>query len=153
MIGQSWTLDLAAPIARTRSKKTGVVRTGPAWLTMNDRLHWRSVDRRKSDWRDATRRGAELAGLPMGRASIARVEAQLRFRRTVRRDPINWHPTVKPCLDELVTLGFLPDDSPAYLHCQDCPHLRLGQLLDRDDPAHGRLVLVVTVLDLLEAAP
>src|SRR5689334_17174784 len=112
---------MSAPAARARAK-TGAVRTVPAWLTMNDRLHWRNVDRRKSEWRELTRRAAEEAGLPMGIATMARLEAHLRFRRRVRRDPINWHPTVKPCLDELVALGFLPDDSPAYLHCQDCPH-------------------------------
>jgi hypothetical protein len=87
----------------------------------------------------------------MGVASLARVEARLAFRRQIRRDPINWHPTVKPCLDELVRLGFLPDDSPGYLHCEDCPHLRVGPLLGRDDPALGRLTLHVTILDLLEA--
>lgn len=145
-IGRSWTLEIPAPAARQRSKATRAVRTIPAWLTMNDRLHWRSVDRRKTDWRASTRRAAAEVGLPMGLASVARFEARLRFRRRTRRDPINWHPTVKPCIDELVELGLLPDDSPAYLHCQDCPHIRLGDPLDRDEPALGRLELVVTVL-------
>jgi hypothetical protein len=145
--GRIWTLRIPAPAARQRSKATKAVRTIPAWLTMNDRLHWRSVDRRKTEWRAATSRAADDAGLPMGFAAVVRFEARLHFRRLTRRDPINWHPTIKPCIDELVERGLLPDDSPAYLHCQDCPHIRLGDPLARDDEALGRLDLVVTVLE------
>lgn len=146
-VGRSWTLHIPAPTASQRSKATGKIRAVPAWLTMNDRLHWRSVDKRKAQWRARARMAAALAGLPMGVASVARIEARLHFRRLVRRDPINWHPTIKPCIDELVSLGFLPDDSPAYLHCEDCPHIRLAEPLRVIDEELGRLDLVVTILE------
>lgn len=146
-VGRSWTLYIPAPTARQRSKATGNVRAVPAWLTMNDRLHWRSVDRRKAEWRARARLAAGEAGLPLGVAGLARLEARLHFRRPVRRDPINWHPTIKPCIDELVSLDFIPDDSPAYLHCEDCPHIRLAEPLGPGDDELGRLDLVVTILE------
>lgn len=141
-----YTLLIPAPEVGQRSKATGKMNKVAGWLSMNDRFHWRSTAARKKGWQAATRTAAEQVGLPMGYAAKARFEADLMFRRAVRRDPINWHPTVKPCIDELVSLGFLRDDTPQYLHCQDCPHLRLGDPLSAKDGFKGLVVLKVEIM-------
>lgn len=143
----AWTLDLAAPTIGVRSKKTRQTRQVPAWLTMNARLHWRATAKRKELWRELV--GVRAAGyVPAGLVQVARFDVRLRFRTSGRRDTTNWHPTAKLILDELVSRDFLPDDSPAFLHCEDCPHLRIGERLDRDDPAAGRLIITATALEL-----
>lgn len=135
---EQWTLTIAAP----------------GWLTMNSRLHWRATAGLTTDWRDRTALTARQAHLPVGQVTRARFDAELRFTRTVRRDPANWHPTLKVIIDALTAgtrthpgYGFLPDDAPRYLHCQDCPHLSIGaRLKPRAFGPLGQVVLTITDL-------
>ena len=55
-----------------------------------------------------------------------------------RRDPANWYPSFKACIDGLIDAGVLPDDDAAHL---DGPDMRLGEPYPK-----GRLVLTVTEL-------
>lgn len=56
-----------------------------------------------------------------------------------KRDPANWYPSFKACVDGLVSdAGILPGDDSRYL---DGPDMRLGEPFKR-----GRLVLIITEL-------
>jgi hypothetical protein len=153
-----WTLVINAPAitvtVRDPKTKAKTRRPAPGWLTMNGRLYWRKRAEIVADWRTATTLVARSAGLPRSRVKRARFDVVLRFTRGNRRDPINWHPTAKAVLDALTAgtakhpgYGFLPDDAPQFLHCQDCPHLRIGEPLGVA-PFGSLGQLVVTITDL-----
>ena len=86
---------------------------GGPHLTANQRLHWSERGRRTAYWRFNTRMVASAARMP----ALTRISVHLEIhppdRR--RRDPSNWMPTQKACVDGLVDARVVPDDSPAYV--------------------------------------
>lgn len=158
---RTWLLVIPAPTVYIPQRKTGQPKplggwpTKPTagWLTMNGAQgSWRAKHRLRTQWRDAATAAAMAARLPCGEVQKARFDAVFRFARTVRRDPINWHPTCKAVIDALTAgtkkhpgWGFLPDDAPRFLHCEDCPHIRIGPPFDaRQGMAPGYLELTIT---------
>lgn len=91
------------------------------WLNANDRKHWRVKAALTADWR--LRAGWEAVRAKVPPLPRAHIVAELRFADRRRRDPANWHPTVKACVDGLVDVGVLPDDNAKHLLG---PDLRLG---------------------------
>jgi hypothetical protein len=91
------------------------------WLTDNKRMHWRSRARHVAAWRRyaAMVGGIFLTPMPHG----AHVIAELRFADARRRDPNNWNPTAKACIDGLVDAGIFRDDHAGLILG---PDMRLG---------------------------
>jgi hypothetical protein len=137
-----WTLVMNAPTIYVPARKSGQpkpaggwpLKAAAGWITMNGAQgSWRKRDNLRKEWQALAAAAALVARLPRGQVTVARFDAVLRFSRVVRRDTTNWHPTVKVVIDSLTKgtkthpgWGFLPDDSPRFLHCEDCPHLRIG---------------------------
>lgn len=155
-----WTLTVHAPTGRD----------GKAWwATLNGgHLHQMTVYRRANAWRHATREAAVKANIatlamkPKIRLERARIDMSFRFLRPkrggVRRDiTTNWAPTAKTIVDTLTddtrrvpkvpSIGIIADDSPRYLCCESCPHLSIGDPIERGPRAPLGLV-VVTITDL-----
>jgi hypothetical protein len=158
------TLRIPAPVNLVKRKdpKTKRVKYAPAaaWLTMNDRLYWRVRAQLVKDWRTFTTNAALAAGLRAGQFERARIDALLQFNSTVRRDPPNWHPTVKAAVDALTKgsrthpgLGLIPDDNPKYLHCHECPHLRISDERLPKSPYGPYGLLWLTITDLSAEEP
>jgi hypothetical protein len=148
MAGRVWTLELRAPSVIDRRSLQPV----PAWLTMNGREHWREKANRVKRWRDITWWVASAAKLPNGNVVRARIDIELIFSAPARRDPPNWAPTGKAIVDTLTAgtkrhpgYGFLPDDSPRFLHCQECPHITISPDRCKAD-AFGPVGLVVVTI-------
>lgn len=87
-------------------------------LTMNQRMHWAQKAVIARTWRDAANIAAWKNGgnwmprrLPR---SVVQLVLPVRSLK-IRRDPSNWYPTVKPCVDGLVDAGLWPDDTPEYV--------------------------------------
>lgn len=109
--------------------------TGPEFLNANDRQHWSKRARLTHQWRTNAGWAVRAARVPRitGKAHITAV---ILFPDRRRRDPGNWYPTVKACIDGLtdrwvkpvahvdyacVLRGILPDDDAAHL---DGPDIR-----------------------------
>lgn len=121
---------------------TVVVPVTVGWLNANQRGHWAKRHSLIADWRVRAGWAAKAAKMPaLWRAYL---QAELRFRDRRRRDPANWHPTVKACVDGLVDVGVLPDDSAKHLLG---PDLRLGPAV-----AVGRGAVLLHIWPLSEAA-
>ncbi len=82
-------------------------------LTANQRLHWAERGRRTADWRHNTRMVAREARI--GELDRIGVHLEIHPPDRLRRDPSNWAPTQKACVDGLVDARVVPDDSPAYV--------------------------------------
>jgi crossover junction endodeoxyribonuclease RusA len=97
------------------------VPTAAEWLNSNDRRTWVRTHKPVRLWRQMAGWAAIQARVtPMTRAYVL---AEFRFPDRRRRDPANWFPTVKACVDGLVDVGMLTDDSADNLIG---PDLRLG---------------------------
>lgn len=98
-----------------------VLELGPAPakpLSLNEerRLHWRDRTARTDPWRDLTilmARQARLARAVLAAPATVTVVIPVADHR--RRDPSNYYPVVKACVDGLVKAGVWPDDDPRYL--------------------------------------
>lgn len=156
-----WTLTIPAPTLTTTQKdrKSGLpkYRTSAGWLTLNDRMHHMARAQLVRQWRTTTAQAALAAGLRAGMLRRARFDGLLQFTGATRRDTSNWQMTAKACLDALTRgtakhpgIAVLPDDSPEYLHCEDCPHLTKDPVLLPKAPYRPLGVLVLTITDLSE---
>lgn len=92
------------------------------WLNANQRLFWRVKSGRIKEWRTETAQRAIDMHVP--RMASAHIVAELRFSTNARRDPANWAPTAKACVDGLVDAGVFEDDS--YRHVVG-PDMRIGE--------------------------
>lgn len=111
------------------------------WLNANDRLHWRPKAELTAAWRDLTRMLARSQKLPTGLEKVE-IVAVAQFRNRIRRDPGNFYPTAKACIDGLVDHGLVSDDDAAHVIG---PDMRLGDPLPWAKFAdHGRLTLTIT---------
>lgn len=84
------------------------------FLNANDRLSWQQKAKLTRQWRDAALLWARHDKLPKN-LGLVKVDAQLHFTQTRRRDAANWHPTVKACIDGLVDYGLIDDDDSTHL--------------------------------------
>lgn len=110
---------------------------GKQWITLNQRLHWRVRAQRTKAWREITAWQAQAQQIP--RIAKARIVAEVRCTVRRPRDPHNWQPTAKACLDGLVDAGVFIDDNDDVV---TGPDMRLGKLV----PAPRRaLVLQIFV--------
>jgi crossover junction endodeoxyribonuclease RusA len=92
------------------------------WLNANQRLFWRVRSERTKAWRKHTAQRAVDMHLP--HMQSAYILAELRFSTNARRDPANWAPTAKACVDGLVDAGVFDDDN--YRHVTG-PDMRIGE--------------------------
>jgi len=99
-----------------------VLAGGLGWLSENQRMHWGPRSRRIKGWRTATFARAKHVGLP--RIEYARIVCELRFTDSRVRDPNNWAPTAKACVDGLVDAGVFADDDHTRVVG---PDMRLGR--------------------------
>lgn len=97
-----------------------------AWITENQRLHWGSKAALVRRWRESARVYARHQRMPP--LDGGHIICELRFADRRRRDPHNWTPTAKACVDGLVDAGVFPDDSSSYV---DGPDMRIGPVVPR----------------------
>lgn len=103
---------------------------GNEWLTANHRLFWRLSASRTREWRAHAKLKAKALQVP--RIEKAYVIAELRFADSRRRDPSNWAPTAKACVDGLVDAGVFVDDD--FQHVVG-PDMRIGPKVHKDKRA------------------
>lgn len=96
-----------------------------AWINANHRYHWRVKAAMTKTWREETGWLAAASLHPMDQAQII---CELSFADRQRRDPANWAPTAKACVDGLVDAGILVDDSHHYV---TGPDMRIGPVSAR----------------------
>lgn len=96
-------------------------KAGKHWINSNDRSFWMERSRRTKAWRDLARDQAVTLFVPHLQAG--HVICELIFGDRRRRDPANWAPTAKACIDGLVDAGVFPDDD--YKHVTG-PDMRIG---------------------------
>lgn len=98
-----------------------LLKGGKDWITDNQRLGWRQKSRLVKAWRSQAGQVARLAmpQLVLG----AHVIGELRFSDNRRRDPNNWNPTAKACIDGLVDARVFPDDNHTIVVG---PDMRIG---------------------------
>jgi hypothetical protein len=94
---------------------------GLGWLNENQKLDWWIRAQRVQGWRLAAGWSAKQERLP--KLDYARIVCELRFTDTRRRDPNNWAPTAKACVDGLVDAGVFSDDDNTHVIG---PDMRLG---------------------------
>lgn len=96
------------------------------WITANQRLFWADRSRRTRAWRDYACDEARRRNLPM--LPLARVVCELHFADNRRRDPANWSPTAKACIDGLVDAGLFADDDHKHVIG---PDMRIGDVVGK----------------------
>lgn len=85
------------------------------WLNANVKRHWAAQAKLVKAWRHGAHIHARQAKLPKG---LTCVQVDVYVWKSSKRayDPANLHPTVKACIDGIVSdYGLLPDDSSEYL--------------------------------------
>lgn len=106
---------------------------GREWLNANDRIHWAIRAELTDSWKNLTRLAARAAELPRFDGKV-HITAVCLFPDRRRRDPGNWYPTAKACIDGLTdsyvkvkpqlavrVAGWLADDDAKHL---DGPDMR-----------------------------
>lgn len=117
-----------------------ILELGPAPakpLSLNEErsLHWRTRANRTDPWRDLTILMARQARLPRAvLAAPATVTVVIPVTDNRRRDPANYYPVSKACIDGLVKAGVWPDDDPRYVRVNE-------PILTRDPTALIRIEL------------
>lgn len=99
------------------------------WITDNSRMFWRAKARLVKAWRTDAAIMANLH-LPQNLPG-AHIVCELRFTSNLRRDPNNWNPTAKACIDGFVDAGVFPDDRAEIV---EGPDMRIGPVLKRGSP-------------------
>ena len=96
-------------------------------MNLNQRWHWAKQARVTRRWRDTAAYAAVVAArgipLPLGPSTI---RTTIAVYGRLRRDPANYTPTVKACVDGLVDAGLWPDDTPDWVETIE-PRLRVIQ--------------------------
>lgn len=116
-----WTRPKPARLAPATGHRLVLPAAG-AWITANQRHHWRRTAALVKIWRGRASWEAKRLGVPT--LVAARVIAELQFRDRRRRDPANWAPTAKAALDGLVDAGVFADDDATRVVG---PDMRLGE--------------------------
>lgn len=82
-------------------------------LTANRDVHHQVRARRVREIRETVRHALRN---PHPMTGLVNIDCALTWGDNRHRDAPNWAPTLKPAVDELVTLGILRDDSGRYVH-------------------------------------
>jgi crossover junction endodeoxyribonuclease RusA len=110
---------------------------GEELLTLNDRPHWAVRNRITGQLRGDAANLCRLAKIPKLERATVTVVLHPHDRR--RRDPHNWAPSAKACIDGIVDSGVLEDDHAAHL---------LGVTFVLGTPVrHGQLSLIIHRVD------
>lgn len=119
---------------------------GLGWLSANQTMHWAPRAQRVRGWRLAAYQEAKKAGIP--RIEYARVICELHFTDRRIRDPANWAPTAKACVDGLVDAGvFDNDDSTRVIG----PDMRMGSKVRQ--PFRGLHILIYPLEMTCKSSP
>ena len=121
---------------------------GTQLLTMNQRLHFMAAAQRTKTLRETTGWLARAQRIPPLEAALIVCELTVPDRR--RRDPANWMPTAKACVDGLVDAGVLLDDDFSRVRGPDM-RLNVAAHRERYGPA-GQFTVCVTELNGGEVA-
>lgn len=105
----------------TESVELYLPAAGLKWINANDRLVWMERSRRSRGWRQLARWRAASEGI--GSFERIHVVGMLHFADNRLRDPANWAPTAKACIDGLVDAGVVVDDNHKYV---TGPDMRIG---------------------------
>ncbi|MEU4166165.1 hypothetical protein AB0F46_04665 [Streptomyces sp. NPDC026665] len=108
-------------------------------LNSNQRLH----HHRRAEITRVLRRAAWAASRPVPHLQRVHIIGVLHPEDNQRRDPANWYPSFKACVDGLVDQGVLDDDDHTRVVG---PDMRIGHLV-----AGSRLVLHIRELAPAEA--
>lgn len=83
---------------------------------MNQRLHWAAKAELTAAWRKRTYVAAlsDHPQIDSPTRSVVQLVIPVKSVK-IRRDPHNWFPTVKACVDGLVDAGLWPDDTSEYV--------------------------------------
>jgi hypothetical protein len=102
--------------------------TGTEFLNANDRIHWSKRAKLTEQWRTNAGWAVRAARVPRihGKAHITAV---ILFPDRRRRDPANWAPTAKACIDGITDRYVKP------LPDKDFAHVIRGIIAD-DDASH-----------------
>jgi len=82
-------------------------------MSMNDRPHWAAKARAVRTWRTAAYVAADATPHRLLPPGLVELHLPVPDRR--RRDPMNYAPTLKACVDGLVDAGLWPDDTPEFV--------------------------------------
>jgi hypothetical protein len=102
-----------------------ILELGPAPakpLSLNEErsLHWSDRRERTDPWRDLTILMARQARLRHAVAGTpATVTVVIPVTDDRRRDPANYYPVTKACIDGLVKAGVWPDDDPRFVRVNE----------------------------------
>jgi hypothetical protein len=120
---------------------TLVIEPPAAFINANDRLHWRKKAALTKAWRQAAEEATYDATIPVTcYTTRVHITFAIRWPDNRRRDPGNWYPTAKACVDGIVAGGLIRDDSDDYV---------LGPDLRRTHP-NGPPLVTVTITELKE---
>lgn len=101
---------------------------GPEWHTANDRIHWTKRSYLDREWQTAAGWAVRQARTPRFTGKV-HITAVIVFGDRRRRDPANWYPTVKACIDGITDRWVKP------IPGKDFAHVIRGILAD-DDATH-----------------
>lgn len=145
--GEGWRVEIAMPFTR-KGLPVG-------WLTLNRHLHRQVEARIAREWRLAAVQAFQVHRVPR---DLGRIYVQEEVRTIIRndKDPGNWEPTLKPCIDALTPgrtyasrrarkgwvhepgWGVIPADDPAH---RVSPRPIFGEPLGRNSRVRGMVVL------------
>lgn len=111
-------------------------------LTANDRTHWTKRNPITQTLRQTTALIARNQRIP--RLDRIHITGILRPHDRRRRDPANWYPSFKACVDGLVDAQVIADDDHTRV---TGPDMRIGDVV-----THAQLVLVIRELPALDPA-
>lgn len=100
---------------------------------LNKRIHWAQRDQATKYWRGLT--WATSAKWPTPRLERAHVTVTIRWPDNQRRDPANWAPLAKACVDGLTDACWWPDDNSRHVIGPDL----------RRDPDNGPHRVVIDI--------
>jgi hypothetical protein len=107
-------------------------------LNMNQNLHWARKAEMVRNWRQAAFYAAHAAGYQNLPRSIVSIGIPVRSIK-VRRDPSNWYPTLKACVDGCVDAKWWPDDTGEWVATAEPWFIERGTYVVLRVEAAGRL--------------
>jgi crossover junction endodeoxyribonuclease RusA len=107
--------------------------------TSNKRHHWTRRNSVTHYWRVNAHAAGLKAGVPGFTAWPVHVTVTIRWPDNRKRDPGNWAPLAKACVDGMTAAGWWPDDDHTHVIGPDL----------RRDPVNGPVRVVVDVEEVL----
>lgn len=85
------------------------------FMNMNDRMHWRPKAALTAQWRLAAYIATTQAVRPPRQQPPTLVSIMFTVATNRRRDPSNWYPTIKACVDGMADAGLWPSDDSEWV--------------------------------------